>query len=362
MLGRIIAALLLWCSLPAACLAATVAEIARLQGHGETILQGPGLVIGLNGTGDSGKELAMARPLAEVLKSNGNPVLIDELKNVKTVALVMVTCVIPEGGARTHDKFDVRIAAINSATSLAGGTLYLAPLTGPFPKISQDVYAIAEGEVTTESPTSPRTGRVRGGARIVQDILPDRLGSTFTLILRPPFAGWASADAVASAISDEVYKRTSLSGLPRIASVIDERTIRIDIPEWERKAPAAFIADVLSTPVNVHLLKLPAQVIYNREAGAIILTGDVEISPVAITQRDLTITTTIPAPEPTPINPLVETRRWAALGAGDRSGDRAKLQDLLDAFNQLKIPVSEQIAILSMLEKTGKLHARLIID
>jgi flagellar P-ring protein FlgI len=353
--------LILASSLPAA----TVAEIARIEGRGETILKAPGLVVGLNGTGDSGKDLATARPLAELLKNNGNPVLLDELKSVKTVALVWVSCTVPEGGARENDKIDVTVAAMHGATSLAGGQLVISPLMGPYDKSDRaTVYAFAEGPVIVESSENPRRGRVRGGARIVRDIVPDSLGTSFRLVLRPPFSGWSAATEVATSITQNLYGKTgrNLAGLPPIATVLDDRTIRIDVPEVERPSQPAFIGDIMSTPVNIALLKLPAQVIYNQESGVIILTGDVEISPVAITQRDLTITTTIPPPEPTPDNPLVETRRWAAVGTGIKNGDRAKLQDLLDAFNQLKIPIAEQIAILSMLEKTGKLHARLIID
>ena len=79
--------------------AATVQELARLKGQGQSILRGVGLVTGLNGTGDSGKELAMARPLAQVLANSGNALASPrELLSGKSVALVMVTCVVPEAG------------------------------------------------------------------------------------------------------------------------------------------------------------------------------------------------------------------------------------------------------------------------
>jgi flagellar P-ring protein precursor FlgI len=358
-------ALLLFLSLAAAARASTtIAEIARIQGQGESVLQGLGLVMGLNGTGDSGKDLAMARPLAEMLKNTGNPVLLEELKNVKTVALVMVTCRIPESGARTDDRVDVTVSAIHSATSLAGGVLYIAPLTGPFPKLDSRVFAVAEGQVLVENQQSPRVGRVRAGAKIVRDIRTGEVGESFHIVLRPSFGGWAAASHVAMQITQELYLKPGRAqgGLPQIATVVDDRTVRVDIPPVELGNKAGFVGEVMATEVNISLMKLPAQVIYNQQSGVIILTGNVEISPVAITQRDLTITTTIPAPEPTPDNPVVDTRRWAALGTAVKNGDKAKLQDLLDALNQLRIPVDEQIAILSMLEKTGKLHARLIID
>lgn len=347
----------------------TVNEIARIKDRGVSGLQGMGLVIGLNGTGDSGKDTVLTRPLMELYKNIGNPLAdISELKNAKSVAIVMVMCHIPEGGWRTNDQFDVTVSAMHNATSLEGGMLFMAPLRGPYndaDPVTGAPWAIASGPVAIENPKQPRTGRVRAGAKMTVE-MPGRtsITNTFTLVLNQPFAGYAAASEVASSITQNLYGKSgrNLAGLPPIATVIDDRTIRIDIPPAEQANTAAFIGDVLSTPVTMALLKLPAQVIYNQASGKIVLTGDVEISPVALTAADLTITTTIPAPVPSPENPLVETKRWAAVSAGAKESDKAKLADLLAAFNQLNIPVNEQIELLAMLEKTGKLHAKLVMD
>ncbi len=345
--------------------ATTVKEIARIKGQGENVLRGQGLVFGLNGTGESGKELVMARSLAEYYRNNGNPVTdLSDLKGAKNVAIVNVFITIPEGGGRIDDTFDVSVQATHSASNLTGGVLYLTPMLGPLPNPKDTPWAFAQGDIVVEDKANPRRGRIRAGGRLVKDILRGDVGDTFTLILRPPYQGWSSANTVAATITQELYGKVgrNLSGLPPIATVIDDRSIRIDVPASERSDRAGFIGDVLATPINIALLKLPAQVIYNSESQMIILTGDVEISPVAITQKDLTITTTVPAPVATADNPVVETKRWTSMSTGGRDADKAKLQDLLNAFNQLKIPVTEQVAILSMLEKTGKLHARLIRD
>ena len=342
--------------------ATTVNEIARIQGQGELELHCMGLVVGLApGAGDSAKDLALARPLQQVYINSGNPVLIDDLKNAKAIAIVNVSCRIPEGGARADDRIDVQVSAFYGAKSLAGGRLFLCALQGPLPH--DPVFAIAEGPVILEG-SSTTTGRVRDGARIIRDVKTGIVNDSFTLVLRPPYAGWAAASEVAGTITQNIYGKNgkALAGLPQIATVLDDRSIRIDIPPTERSATAAFVGDVLSTPINITLLKLPAQVIYNEAAGRIVVTGDVEISPVAITQSDLTITTTVPPPSPTPDNPLVETKTWAGIAPGAKDSDKARLQDLLNAFNQLKMPVKDQIGILQMLERTGKLHAKVIIE
>ncbi len=341
----------------------TVQEVARIQSQGESVLWGIGLVMGLPGTGDSGKDLALARPLAEVLRNGGVPVAeFNELKNSSSVALVMVRCTVPESGARTNDTFDVRVSVINSAKSLKGGTLFLAPLRGP--TRGAEIYAVAEGDVQIEDPSVPTVGRVRLGARVVRDVNTSEMtGDSFVLVLRPHFAGWGASSEIAGKITQALTGLPGLGGTTTaIATAIDDRTIRVEIPASERRHRAAFIGDVLATRIDAALLKLPAQVICNPNTGAIIVTGDVSISPVAITHKDLVITTTVPPPIPTPGNPILETSRWTQAGTGITPNQAAKLQDLLAAFKQLNVPVNEQIAILQMLSKGGQLQARIIID
>ncbi|MFN0133050.1 MAG: flagellar basal body P-ring protein FlgI [Phycisphaerales bacterium] len=341
----------------------TVAAVARLEGQGGYVLQGIGLVMGLNRTGDSGKDLLLARPLMAMYQNLGLPIgSVEEVKNSRAVAIVMVQCRIPESGGRFDDRFDVTVTAMHGAKSLAGGVLLASALSGPYP--NAPVFALAEGSLVIESPEMPTRARIRGGAQLTRDVKRGAVGETFNLILRPAYAHHAVATEVAGKITQNIYGRTdaSAAGLKPIATVLDERTIRIDIPQAERANAAAFVGDVMNTGLTVSLLGLPPTVIYNAEAGAILVAGDVEISPVAITQKDLTITTATPPRVGTAINPVVETTHWAGLAPGARPGDRAKLQDLLDALNQLKIPIADQIGILSMLEKTGKLHARLVME
>lgn len=354
---------MLVCARAAQASGTSIQELARIKGQGESVIRGLGLVMGLPGTGDSGKELAMARPLSEVLRNNGDAVgTLKELGSTKSVALVIVTCTIPAAGALPDDRLDVAVSAVNSASSLKGGRLYLCPLLGPRAD-SRTVYAYAEGPVDIEDAASPTTGRVRGGARMVETTRGQLIsGNTFDLILEPHFAGWGSAQQVASSI-DVQYQADPNAEHDSIATVIDDRTVRVTIPPAERPKRAAFIADVMATPVNVALLGLPAQVVCNQRSGAIVVTGDVEISPGIITHKDLVITTTLPPPIPTPADPLTQRTRWAAINTDKSSTSaNAKLDDLLSAFKQLDIPVPEQIAILQMLSKAGRLRAKLIVD
>ncbi|MFZ4574378.1 MAG: flagellar basal body P-ring protein FlgI [Phycisphaerales bacterium] len=336
--------------------ATTVKELVRIEGQGESVLRGVGLVVGLSGTGDSGKELAMARPLAMLLENNGNAVsALNELKNSKACALVSVTCRVPAAGALADDQLDVQVSVLNSATSLAGGQLYLAPLRGPFR--TSEVYAIAEGLIEIQDRATPTTARVRGGAKMIEDIKMAIVGPEFNLIIDAPYSGWASASQIASAINAKAQPQG-----PAVATAVDARTIKVVIPESERADKAGFLADVLSADVNNALLDLPAQVIMNPRSGAIIITGDVTISPVAITHKNLTITTVTPPPVPTAQNPVLKQRDWTEIKLNARPTESARLADLVAAFEQLDIPVDEQINIIQMLHKGGQLKAKLVMD
>jgi len=339
---------------------ATIQELVRLEGQGESVLQGFGLVTGLPGTGDSGEQLLVARPMAKMLEQMGAPVdSFAELSESRSVAVVIVQCTIPRSGAKRDDAFDVTVTAMHNPESLRGGQLFLAPLRGPYP--GHPVFAIAEGEVVVDD-DNPARGVVRGGARMIRDIdmttiAPD---GSVTLVIDPSFSGWSTAQLIANTINDH---RLGLNvTAERIARAEDERSVRVRIPQTEMSDPANFLADILSIRFDPSLLSLPAMVRINEREGVIVVTGDVQISPVLITHEDLVITTVTPPPQGTPADPLVEQQRWSPVTTSEREGDEARLEDLLRAFKQLNVPIDDQIAILAQLKRTGRLHAELVFD
>lgn len=339
----------------------TVREFTRIEGEGESVLVGIGLVTGLNATGDSGQDLAVARPLAQMMSALGNEIAdFSELAASRSVALVLVRCTLPPSGARVDDKFAVRVSVLNNASSLRGGELFLTPLRGPRP--GDGVFAMAQGSLMLESAEHPTTATVDGGARMVRDVVTSpRIAGGFRLVLKPGYSGFAASTHVAQQINDTYFLTTDPSA-DRIATAVDERTIVVSVPEVERAAPAAFVADVMRTPVSSDQLGKPATVMCNTHTGTINVDGDVRISPAIVTHRNLTITTIVPEPEPDPAAPQVVQQRWARLGDAPPGTPLAGMQDLIDAFNQLNIDPVDQIEILRLLHQGGNLHARLIIN
>ncbi len=335
----------------------TLREVARLRGQGASTVQGLGLVVGLNGTGDSQDEMVLARPLAEVFRRMGNPIAVEELSKNRSIALVLITCEIPREGALTDDRFDITVSTLNSAKSLRGGTLLVAPLT---PGPGAPVYAFARGDLTLPDNATPTSARISRGAQMVRDVVTTpAIAAGFDLILDQNFAIGGSSARIASEINQQ-YLLTANRLEDPIAAAIDARTVRVTVPPSERANPQAFYGDVMRTDITSALREMPAQVICDTRAGIIVMTGDVQVSPAVITHRDLTITTTIPPPPPNA--PRIESRDFAAVQTQADDADRSRLEDLISAFDQLKIPPVEQIRILQMLHRAGKLHARLIVD
>lgn len=339
-----------------------IQDMVRLEGEGESVLRGTvALVTGLRQTGDSGTELALARPLAQIHTNNGNPIAdLRELAKAKSAALVMVSADIPRSGARRDDTFDVIVRTAHSASSIEGGYLELTALTGPY-RGDDRVFAMATGPITIDDPRFPTVGRVRGGARMVRDIAMPPIGDEFNLIIEPAFRSWMTAETIASVINDSALTLDEAEMGAEIARATDQATVHVTIPPAERADPSAFISRTLTTRFSPSLLDMPAVVVVNERSGTIVVTADVEISPVAITHGDLIITTAA-APAPPPGAAGAGPSRFTPLYTTGRSSERARIQDLINAFRALDVPPKDQIAIISEIARSGRLHARLVVQ
>ena len=330
-----------------------VADITRLSGQRPNVLTGLGLVVGLKGTGDGGDYLPAIRPLAGLLSKFADPTSVQELGDVDNVALVLLTAKVPANGVRDGDQLDVYVMSQGAAKSLKGGRLFITPMTGPIP--DSGIFALAEGAVEIEDPSTPTVGLVKAGAVMEAD-MPSQVidpSGRFTLILQDPAADWTTASTIAKTINEAEAADGEV-----LAVAIDPKNIVVTIPSSERARPDSFISRVRQLPVP--LLPTEARVQINERTGTLIVTGDVEISPVVISHKGLTITTIEPQPVPTQRTPVLRTKDVVPVSTTGRGG--AKLQDLVNALEQLKVPAADRITIVKELYKTGMLHAKLIVE
>jgi len=337
--------------------AVKVADITRIGGQRTNVLTGMGLVYGLKGTGDGGDFLPAIKPLAAMLAKFSNNASITELSNVKNVALVSLVATIPANGARDGDHLDVYITSLGAAGSLRGGRLFVCPMTGPMPVNEgkdQPIFSLAEGPIVLEDPSTPTVGVIKGGCVMEVDLPAKSIeNNRFWLILEDPSANWTTASTITKIINDAEASAGEI-----LAVAIDQKNILVTIPDMERDRPDSFISRIQRLPVP--MIPSEARVQINDRTGTMIVTGDVEISPVVISHKGLTISTIVPQPIPTARQPIIEEKTTVAIDTTNQGG--AKLQDLVNALEQLKVPAEDRIIIVKELYKTGKLHAKLIIE
>ena len=341
--------------------ATAVQDLVRLKGHERNVLTGMGIVIGLPGTGDQSKDSAVAaRPYSQLLTNLGNPIAsLEELIKADAYAIVAVTMEVPATGAREGDRMDVSVEALFNAKSLEGGRLVVSMLRPPLPDApSLRPLAFAEGPVVIEG-ANKRSALVRKGGQMIADLraFPVTPGGTMSLVLKDAYAGYPVASMLAAAINDEFGFSTSQD----IARVEDAKNILITVPDADRRDPAGFIATLMTISVDPSLIQTEARIVMNEKQGTIAVTGNVEIGPVGLTHRGLSITTITPEPVATPDSPQVKTKQWANVDMSDRrSRSSTRLVELLKALDQLQVPVQDQIAIIYELQKTGALHAEIV--
>lgn len=336
--------------------AVQVQDLVRIKGSETSKLVGMGLVVGLRGTGDGGKFMPAQRPLAAVIQQLIDPnTVASELKDAKNVALVALTATLPASGVREGDRVDVQVSAVGACKSLEGGRLFMIPMTGPIP--GSPVFAFAEGPVTIENTDIPTVGVVKSGAQLTRDVMARYMDASghITLVLNDAVASWPVANNIANLINGVV----SPDG-DSVAQALDQKNVVVLVPGYERTNPAAFISLILMSYVDPSQIGTGARVVINERTGTIVISGDVQISPVVISHNNLTITTITPETPATPENPRTDQQNFIGIDPEKRGG--TSLRDLIDAFNQLKVEAKDRIAILKEIHRSGKLHAQLILE
>lgn len=329
-------------------------NICTIQGQQEQKLIGLGLILGLKGTGDGGKNVPSIRALAAALKNLYNPVTsAAELKDVNNVALVIVEATVPAEGIRRGQKIDCFVNSIGAAKSLRGGRLMMTPLGGQ--NLSDErVMGMASGAVIIEEAAVPTSGRIPGGVVISSDVINMFVeNGSFKLLLDKDHSSFQAASVIAQAVNADI---TFEANGQRLAKAIGPGVIQVVIPEQYLVDPIRFISQVLEVGVdNPHT---QARVVINQKTQTVIVTGEVEISPVVVNHRSLSVS--VGGEADAPADPVPGVGFVSVLDQPARSPQR--LEQLTKALNQLKVPTSDVIDIIKELHRTGKLHAVLIVE
>lgn len=341
-----------------------IKDLASFAGVRDNQLIGYGLVVGLNGSGDSDQARIQTMSVVNMLERMGITTSVNDIK-IKNVAAVMVTATLPPF-AKQGNRIDVLVSSMGDAKSIAGGTLLMAPLKGA----DNQVYAVAQGSILTNSfafggqaataqKNHPTAGRVPNGA-LVERELPNTLTGKSVLNLNLGIADFTTASRIVAAINEKFKSPVAASS--------DPGSVTLTIPGEYANRAVEFVAALELLDVKPDSA---AKVILNERTGTVVMGENVRISTVAITHGSLTlvIKETPQVSQPAPLSKTGETkvvprtelkveeekRRLMVLQEG------ASIGDVVRALNQLGVTPRDMISIIQAVKAAGALQAELSI-
>ena len=364
MIFRLLILILLFL-LPMDLWAVRVKDIASLRGARDNQLIGFGIVVGLDGTGDSAESLLSRKPIINALERIGISLDSADIAG-RSLAAVWLTATLPPF-AKSGQRLDVTAATIGDSISLRGGVLIMTPLRGP----NRLVYAVAQGPIAgiprgvsradalpaeelANLPIGQRmvasVGTIPGGA-IVEREINLNLNSRARLYMNLRSPDFTTAFRLAKLINQTLGLRS--------ARAKDAGTVEISVPDsylGNTVELVSYIENLEISPDNT------AQVVLDERSGTVVMGGSVRISPIAISQNGLSMQVKLPTPEQ-----QEGAENQAAADANTLRSDvfmlkgGADLKEIVDGFNKIGASSRDLIEVLKSVKAAGALHADLVI-
>jgi len=341
-----------------------IKDIVEFEGVRDNMLVGYGLVVGLNGTGDTlGSSPFTQQSIIGMLERLGVNIREESIKT-KNIAAVMVTATLPPF-SNQGSRIDVSVASLGDAKDLNGGTLLVTPLLGA----DGQVYAVAQGPVSVSGFSAkadagsvtrniPTSGRIPAGAIVEREIPFSLAGMEETrLALRNP--DFTTARRVAAVINNHLKTAA--------ASAESNSSVRLRMPAGYQAGMVNLLTDIEQLQVQPDQL---AKVVIDERSGVIVMGKDVRISTVALAQGNLTIriSETPQVSQPQPFSQTGQTTTVARSNIEIDDGRDKKvalvqggvsLQDLVSGLNALGVGPRDIITILQSIKMAGALQAEI---
>jgi flagellar P-ring protein precursor FlgI len=341
---------------------ARVKDIATIEGIRDNQLVGYGIVVGLQGTGDSQQTTFPIQTLASTLLRMGVSVPAGSIR-VQNLAAVFVSATLPPF-ARSGTKLDITVSSAGDARSLEGGLLLMTPLYGADGKI----YAQAQGPLVVggyavsvngniKQMNHPNTARVPFGAIVERPVpldIDDK--NQFSLLLND--ADFRSAEAVANTINGKLGRA--------VAHPLDSRRVVLNVSPGE-EVPA-FLADVESVEVPIYPR---AKVIVNERTGTVVIGGRVVLQPVSILHGGLAVNVVseFQVSQPGPFSDgSTKVVQQTNVDALDKPVNRidlkqgATVDDLVRSLQAIGASARDVISILQAMKSAGALEAEIEVQ
>lgn len=341
-----------------------IKDIVSFEGVRENQLVGYGLVVGLNGTGDSiASNPYTKESLTGMLERLGVNIRDGVAPGSKNIAAVMVTANLPPF-ARHGSRIDISVSALGDAKDLRGGTLLVTPLLGA----DGEVYAVGQGPVATGGFSAqgksgstlvkgvPTSAKISSGAIVEKEVGFELAQSKkMNLSLKNPDF------TTAKRVSDAINKLKGAS-----ARAVDPTTVSLSLSEAERSNIVEFITKIEQLKVVPDQV---AKIIIDDQDGIIVMGENVRISTVAVTQGSVTIKIT-ETPQVSQPNPFTQVQTATTVDRSDVQIKEEKgkfavlptgvsLQELVNGLNALGVAPRDLISILRSIKAAGAIQAEI---
>lgn len=362
---RVIAITLLtlaaWIAVQPAKAMSRIKDLAAVEGVRENQLVGYGLVVGLNGTGDTLNNSPFTRQSAQaMLERLGLNTRGANMRTANMAAVIVTANLAPFATQGT--RLDVTVSSLGDAKSLQGGTLLVTPLLGA----DGEVYAVAQGSVAIAGFSAqgdaasitrgvPTVGRIANGALIEREIdFQLNRQKALRLALRNP--DLTTARRMAAAINDFIGEST--------AEPIDPSTVTVQLPKNYRGNMIQLLTEIEQLRIEPDQ---KARIVVDERSGIIVMGKDVRVSNVAVAQGNLTVTISeqpqVSQPEPfSNGRTTVVPRTGVKVDAGEGARlaivrEAVTLREVVDGLNALGVGPRDLISILQAIKAAGALQA-----
>lgn len=344
--------------------ASRIKDLVDFEGIRENQLVGYGLVVGLNGTGDSLRNAPFTLQSLQAMLERLGVNTRDANLRTANVAAVMVTANLPAFSTQ-GTRIDVSVSALGDSSSLQGGMLLVTPLHGA----DGEVYAVGQGAVAISGFSAggdaativrgvPTVGRITNGAIVEREIkFALRHKRSLRLALRNPDLTTAKRIAIS------INAFTDL----KVANALDPGTVLLELPADHKTGMVPLLMEIEQLRIEPDL---PAKVVIDEHSGIIVMGRDVRVSTVAIAQGNLTVTVT-EAPQVSQPAPFSENGETVVVprtrvNADDENDNKlavveegVSLSELVDGLNALGIGPRDMISILQAIKASGALQAEI---
>ncbi len=335
-------------------------DISSIEGIRENQLVGYGIVVGLNGSGDSQQTTFPVQTLASTLLRMGVSVPANAIR-VQNMAAVFISAALPPF-SRSGTRVDLTVSSAGDARSLEGGLLLLTPLYGPDGKI----YAEAQGPLVlggytvsangnTKQMNHPTTARIPLGGSVERGVPLDLAGrSSFSILLQD--ADFRSARSVADSINHELGRTA--------AHATNSRSVELQV------TPGEDIPELLSRVEAVQVMLYPrAKLVVNERTGTVVIGGNVVLQPASILHGGLAvnIVSEFQASQPNAFSSGGTTQvvQQTQIQAKDKPVNRIDLkvgstvEDLVRSLQMIGATARDVISILQAMKSAGAVEAEI---